>query len=91
MEAGLGKVHGPQSVVMDLHSFGQGLRISAITLARHMAAFSAVEEKAMSIYAMKSHIFPDIRRFIQYVCMLPFQSLGSLRFFLFLKKINTLI
>jgi len=49
VEAGLSKVHGPQSVVMDLHSFGQGLRISAVTLTRHMAAFRAVkEEKAMS-------------------------------------------
>lgn len=37
-----GKVHGPQGVVVDLHSFGQRLGVPTVTLTRHVAALGAV-------------------------------------------------
>lgn len=38
VHSGSGEVHGVLSVVVDLNRFGQGLRVSAVALARHVAA-----------------------------------------------------
>lgn len=86
-EAGLSKVHGPQSIVMDLHSFGQGLGVSTITLARHMAAFRTVKEEKETSRGINLHYeihFPWHTKEIQVykICALPFV------FLLLLKEIN---
>lgn len=40
-----GKIHGPQSVMVNLNCFGQRLGVPAITLTRHMAALGTVERR----------------------------------------------
>lgn len=42
VHSGSGEVHGVLSVVVDLNRFGQGLRVSAVALARHVAALRTV-------------------------------------------------
>ncbi len=37
----LGKVHGPQGVVVNLHRFGQSLRIPTVTLSGDVTALPA--------------------------------------------------
>lgn len=38
-----GKIHCVLGIMVDLHSFSQGLRISAVALSRHMTAFCTVK------------------------------------------------
>lgn len=44
-----GKIHGPQSVMVNLNCFGQRLGVPAITLTRHMAALGTVEKRGTII------------------------------------------
>lgn len=39
------EVHGPQRVVVDLNSFGKSLRVTTVTLTRHMTPLSTVKER----------------------------------------------
>lgn len=43
--ASSGEVHGPQGVVVDLHSLGQSLGVPAVALPRDVAALSAAEDR----------------------------------------------
>lgn len=45
MLASSGEVHGVLGIIVDLNCLGQCLGVPAVTLARHVAAFSAVRQR----------------------------------------------
>lgn len=45
-----GKIHGPQSVMVNLNSFGQRLGVPPITLTRHMAALGTAEGRGTIMF-----------------------------------------
>lgn len=49
MWAGLGKVHGPQGVVVNLHSFGQRLGIPAVALSGDVASLGTENDKEETV------------------------------------------
>lgn len=61
----LGKVHGPQGVMMNLNSFSQSLGVPAITLTRHVAALSTAETTETSVVEQEHwHIISYFWHFI---------------------------
>lgn len=49
MLASSGEVHGVLGVIVDLDRLGQRLRVPAVTLARHVAPFSAVRQREAEV------------------------------------------
>lgn len=45
MLASSGEVHGVLGIIVDLNCLGQRLGVPAVTLARHVAAFSTVGQR----------------------------------------------
>lgn len=53
-----GEVHGVLSIIVDLNRLGQSLGVTAVALARHVAAFSTATQKRPDV--SRKHDNPPI-------------------------------